>query len=59
MFMKNFSARLSYLKLEYSTSINSQNSNLAKLELEKTLKNLYYSSQTSKYSMKLDKTRTR
>ena len=47
------SARSSYSKLEYSTSVNPQNSKLVKLEVEKNLKNLHYSNQNSKYSSKI------
>ena len=40
------SARSSYSKLEYSTSVNPQNSKLVKLEVEKNLKNLHYLTKT-------------
>ena len=43
---------MSYLKLEYSTSFNPQNSNSAKFELEKPELS-YYSTQNSKYSSKI------
>ena len=52
----DISARLSCSKLEFSTSFNPQNSNSAKLELEKTWKNhiIRAKSQNTRAKLKLD-----